>query len=48
VENIGARRLHTIIERLMEDLSFSATDRAGEKVLIDTAVVQERVRRQPS
>lgn len=31
VENIGARRLHTIIERLMEDLSFSATDRAGDK-----------------
>lgn len=45
VENIGARRLHTIIERLMEDLSFSATDRAGEKVLIDAALVQEKVRR---
>jgi len=43
VENIGARRLHTIIERLMEDLSFSATDRAGEKVLIDAALVQEKV-----
>jgi ATP-dependent HslUV protease ATP-binding subunit HslU len=34
VENIGARRLHTIIERLMEELSFSATDRAGEKVTL--------------
>eukprot|EP00967_Tisochrysis_lutea_P119023 scaffold193901_cov35-Tisochrysis_lutea.AAC.1 len=43
VENIGARRLHTIIERLMEDLSFSATDRAGEKVVIDAETVQERV-----
>lgn len=32
VENIGARRLHTLVERLMEDLSFSATERAGEKV----------------
>ena len=32
VENIGARRLHTIIERLMEDLSFTASERAGETV----------------
>jgi len=32
VENIGARRLHTIIERILEDISFTATDRAGEKL----------------
>ena len=31
VENIGARRLHTIIERVLDEISFTATDRAGEK-----------------
>jgi len=34
VENTGARRLHTIIEKLMEDLSFSAAERAGDEVVI--------------
>jgi len=34
VDNIGARRLHTIIERLMEELSFSASDRAGERIVM--------------
>ena len=43
VENIGARRLHTLIERLMEDLSFSATERAGEKVTMDEEDVQKAV-----
>ena len=43
VENIGARRLHTIIERLMEDLSFSATDRAGERVVLSAADVDASV-----
>jgi ATP-dependent HslUV protease ATP-binding subunit HslU len=43
IENIGARRLHTVLERLLEDLSFSATDRAGETVVVDAAMVQERV-----
>ena len=32
VENIGARRLHTVMERLLEEISFTATDRAGETV----------------
>merc|ERR1712087_597356 len=41
VENIGARRLHTIIERLMEDLSFTACDRAGEHVVLDAEHVQQ-------
>lgn len=43
VENIGARRLATVIERLLEEISFSATDRSGEAILIDAAYVNERV-----
>lgn len=43
VENIGARRLHTLVERLMEDLSFSATERAGEKVTMGEEDVQKAV-----
>jgi len=43
VENIGARRLHTILERLLEEISFTATDRAGEKIQIDAEHVRERV-----
>lgn len=39
VENIGARRLYTVIERVFEDLSFSAPDRAGEKIVIDASFV---------
>ena len=38
-ENIGARRLHTMMERLVEELSFSANDRAGESILIDAEFV---------
>ena len=36
VENIGARRLHTIIERVLDDISFTATDKSGEKVIVDS------------
>jgi len=43
VENIGARRLHTVMERLLEDISFTATDRAGATITIDAKYVQERV-----
>jgi len=43
VENIGARRLHTVLERLLEEISYSATDRAGSTVTIDAALVKERV-----
>ncbi|HEY5089622.1 MAG TPA: ATP-dependent protease ATPase subunit HslU [Polyangia bacterium] len=43
VENIGARRLHTVLERLLEDISFTATDRAGESIVVDAAYVNERV-----
>jgi ATP-dependent HslUV protease ATP-binding subunit HslU len=38
-ENIGARRLHTVLERLLETISFEAADRSGEKLLIDAAYV---------
>ncbi|WP_204112604.1 ATP-dependent protease ATPase subunit HslU [Shimia biformata] len=40
VENIGARRLYTVIERVFEDLAFSAPDRAGEAVTVDAAFVE--------
>ncbi len=43
VENIGARRLHTVLERLLEEISFTATDRAGETIVVDAAYVNERV-----
>ena len=43
VENIGARRLATVIEKLLEEISFSATDRAGESVVVDAAYVNEKV-----
>ena len=43
VENIGARRLATVLERLLEEVSFTASDRPGEEVAIDAAYVQERV-----
>ncbi|QUN28568.1 ATP-dependent protease ATPase subunit HslU [Cupriavidus sp. KK10] len=43
VENIGARRLYTVMERLLEDLSFHATRSSGETVTIDAAYVDERL-----
>jgi ATP-dependent HslUV protease ATP-binding subunit HslU len=43
VENIGARRLHTVLERLLEEISFTATDQAGAAVTIDAALVHSRV-----
>jgi ATP-dependent HslUV protease ATP-binding subunit HslU len=43
VENIGARRLHTVMERLLEEISFAATDRAGETIAIDKAYVRDKV-----
>ncbi|WP_413112759.1 HslU--HslV peptidase ATPase subunit [Thaumasiovibrio sp. DFM-14] len=42
-ENIGARRLHTVMERLMEEISFEATDRAGDSMLIDEAYVKKHL-----
>jgi ATP-dependent HslUV protease ATP-binding subunit HslU len=43
VENIGARRLHTVMEKLLEEISFTATDRSGEAIEITAELVQERV-----
>jgi ATP-dependent HslUV protease ATP-binding subunit HslU len=43
IENIGARRLHTVLERLLEEISFTATDRAGETIVVDAAYVSEKV-----
>lgn len=42
-ENIGARRLHTVLERLLEQISFEAADRGGERVLVDAAYVDEHL-----
>ena len=43
VENIGARRLHTVMEKLLEEISFTATDRSGETITIDAPFVRETV-----
>ena len=43
VENIGARRLHTIIERVLDEISFTATDRAGEKITVDGKYIKDNI-----
>lgn len=43
VENIGARRLQTVMERILDDISFTATDRSGETVKVDAAYVREQI-----
>jgi ATP-dependent HslUV protease ATP-binding subunit HslU len=43
VENIGARRLQTVIERVLDDISFTASDRDGEKIVIDGAFVEKHI-----
>ena len=43
VENIGARRLHTVMEKLLEEISFTATDRGGETIPITDELVQSQV-----
>ena len=43
VENIGARRLHTIIEKVLDEISFTATDRGGEKIIIDSNYVKKNL-----
>ena len=42
-ENIGARRLHTVLERLMEDISYDASDLNGETVTIDAQYVSKHL-----
>jgi ATP-dependent HslUV protease ATP-binding subunit HslU len=43
VENIGARRLHTVLERVLDDIGFNAPDRSGETVRIDADYVRQHV-----
>jgi ATP-dependent HslUV protease ATP-binding subunit HslU len=43
VENIGARRLQTVMERILDEISFDATDRAGETIVIDSGYVESHV-----
>jgi ATP-dependent HslUV protease ATP-binding subunit HslU len=43
IENIGARRLYTVMERVFEELSFTAPDRSGEAVVVDDAFVEKNV-----
>ena len=43
VENIGARRLQTVMERVLDEVSFSATDRSGEELTVDEAYVREHI-----
>jgi len=43
VENIGARRLHTVMERLLDEISFIASDKSGQRFTIDEAYVREHV-----
>ncbi len=43
VENIGARRLHTIIERILDEISFTATDRSGEKIIINSEYIKNNL-----
>lgn len=43
IENIGARRLHTVMERLLDDISFKATDKSGEEVVVNKSYVEKHV-----
>ena len=43
IENIGARRLHTIIEKVLDDISFNATDKSGEKIIVDKEYVKKNL-----
>jgi len=45
VENIGARRLHTVLEILLEEISFSASDKSGQKAIITREMVQDKLSR---
>ena len=43
IENIGARRLHTIIEKILDEISFTATDRSGEKIVINKESINKNL-----
>ena len=42
-ENIGARRLHTVMEKILEEISFSADEHAGESIIVDEVLVKEKI-----
>ncbi len=44
MENIGARRLHTVIERIVEEISFDAPEKSGENIVVDQDYVLSRVK----
>jgi ATP-dependent HslUV protease ATP-binding subunit HslU len=43
VENIGARRLHTLLEKVLDEISFTASDRSGEKIIIDRIYIEKNL-----
>ena len=43
VENIGARRLHTLLEKVLDEISFTASDRSGEKVIVDSKYIEKNL-----
>ena len=43
IENIGARRLYTVLERVFEELSFTAPDRSGDEITVDDAFVEKNL-----
>ena len=43
IENIGARRLHTLLEKVLDDISFTASDRSGERIIIDKDYIQKNL-----
>ena len=43
IENIGARRLQTVMERVLDEISFEATDRSGDAVVVDAAYVEKHI-----
>ena len=43
IENIGARRLQTVMERVLDEISFTAPDRSGDKVTVDAAYVDKHI-----
>jgi len=45
MQNIGARRLHTVLEKVLEDVSFAATDFAGKSIRVDLGYVREKLDR---
>jgi ATP-dependent HslUV protease ATP-binding subunit HslU len=42
-ENIGARRLHTVMERMLDEVSFEASDLSGQQIVIDARYVQDKL-----